>query len=244
MARDRNRLCIEDPFEISYNVARTVTKDGLYTVSGLTSSISVPLSPCRSEASLCVPRVSSRSDPIERSSLSPSCVENGKMSFTEPPDHPPRPLDPCLLAQPPLLRLCTAATGAAIPKPPTTVWDPKSTMAAAGVRAMATLANFPRKSYGCLAKGRVSAVWAPLACKASSRRVRLLPRARIVDATPKHAASMALLLDTEARAAPCRLMTMGRDPVPSRRHCRLTGCTRNWKWARVHNCPSPTGQRR
>jgi terminal uridylyltransferase len=32
MARDRNRLCIEDPFEISYNVARTVTKDGLYTV--------------------------------------------------------------------------------------------------------------------------------------------------------------------------------------------------------------------
>lgn len=33
MARDRNRLCIEDPFEISYNVARTVTKDGLYTVS-------------------------------------------------------------------------------------------------------------------------------------------------------------------------------------------------------------------
>lgn len=33
MARDRNRLCIEDPFEVSYNVARTVTKDGLYTVS-------------------------------------------------------------------------------------------------------------------------------------------------------------------------------------------------------------------
>lgn len=46
-ARDRNRLCIEvspfighrirmltsqDPFEVSYNVARTVTKDGLYTV--------------------------------------------------------------------------------------------------------------------------------------------------------------------------------------------------------------------
>ncbi|ODN96431.1 hypothetical protein L198_04145 [Cryptococcus wingfieldii CBS 7118] len=34
MARDRNRLCIEDPFEISYNVARTVTKDGLYTIRG------------------------------------------------------------------------------------------------------------------------------------------------------------------------------------------------------------------
>lgn len=32
-ARDRNRLCIEDPFETPYNVARTVTKDGLYTVS-------------------------------------------------------------------------------------------------------------------------------------------------------------------------------------------------------------------
>lgn len=31
-ARDRNRLCIEDPFETPYNVARTVTKDGLYTV--------------------------------------------------------------------------------------------------------------------------------------------------------------------------------------------------------------------
>lgn len=51
MARDRNRLCIEvrlvcarttwvsgpdlqDPFEITYNVARTVTKDGLYTIRG------------------------------------------------------------------------------------------------------------------------------------------------------------------------------------------------------------------
>ncbi|KAL7412216.1 hypothetical protein BDY24DRAFT_112687 [Mrakia frigida] len=34
MARDRNRLCIEDPFETSYNVARTVTKDGLYTIRG------------------------------------------------------------------------------------------------------------------------------------------------------------------------------------------------------------------
>lgn len=39
MARDRNRLCIEDPFEISYNVARTVTKDGLYTASRNTSRI-------------------------------------------------------------------------------------------------------------------------------------------------------------------------------------------------------------
>ncbi|CED82695.1 cid1 [Phaffia rhodozyma] len=34
MSRDRNRLCIEDPFETSYNVARTVTKDGLYTIRG------------------------------------------------------------------------------------------------------------------------------------------------------------------------------------------------------------------
>ncbi|CAD6585977.1 MAG: hypothetical protein TREMPRED_004293 [Tremellales sp. Tagirdzhanova-0007] len=34
LARDRNRLCIEDPFEITYNVARTVTKDGLYTLRG------------------------------------------------------------------------------------------------------------------------------------------------------------------------------------------------------------------
>ncbi|KAK4685371.1 terminal uridylyltransferase, partial [Tremellales sp. Uapishka_1] len=34
MARDRNRLCIEDPFETTYNVARTVTKDGLYTIRG------------------------------------------------------------------------------------------------------------------------------------------------------------------------------------------------------------------
>lgn len=37
MARDRNRLCIEDPFEITYNVARTVTKDGLYTVNPYSS---------------------------------------------------------------------------------------------------------------------------------------------------------------------------------------------------------------
>lgn len=32
VARDCNRLCIEDPFETTYNVARTVTKDGLFLV--------------------------------------------------------------------------------------------------------------------------------------------------------------------------------------------------------------------
>ncbi|KZT64835.1 hypothetical protein DAEQUDRAFT_698077 [Daedalea quercina L-15889] len=32
--RERNRLCIEDPFEIDYNVARCVTRDGLYTIRG------------------------------------------------------------------------------------------------------------------------------------------------------------------------------------------------------------------
>lgn len=30
--RDLNRLCIEDPFQTDYNVARTVTVDGLFTV--------------------------------------------------------------------------------------------------------------------------------------------------------------------------------------------------------------------
>ncbi|KAF5353379.1 hypothetical protein D9756_007849 [Leucocoprinus leucothites] len=33
-ANERNRLCIEDPFETDYNVARCVTKDGLYTIRG------------------------------------------------------------------------------------------------------------------------------------------------------------------------------------------------------------------
>ncbi|PPQ73812.1 hypothetical protein CVT26_012153 [Gymnopilus dilepis] len=33
-SRERNRLCIEDPFETDYNVARCVTKDGLYTIRG------------------------------------------------------------------------------------------------------------------------------------------------------------------------------------------------------------------
>lgn len=33
-ARERNRLCIEDPFETDYNVSRCVTKDGLYTIRG------------------------------------------------------------------------------------------------------------------------------------------------------------------------------------------------------------------
>ncbi|KNZ75556.1 Poly(A) RNA polymerase protein cid1 [Termitomyces sp. J132] len=33
-ARERNRFCIEDPFETDYNVARCVTKDGLYTIRG------------------------------------------------------------------------------------------------------------------------------------------------------------------------------------------------------------------
>ncbi|PCH43049.1 hypothetical protein WOLCODRAFT_138177 [Wolfiporia cocos MD-104 SS10] len=32
--RERNRLCIEDPFETDYNVARCVTRDGLYTIRG------------------------------------------------------------------------------------------------------------------------------------------------------------------------------------------------------------------
>ncbi|KAK7039220.1 hypothetical protein VNI00_010125 [Paramarasmius palmivorus] len=33
-SRERNRLCIEDPFETDFNVARCVTKDGLYTIRG------------------------------------------------------------------------------------------------------------------------------------------------------------------------------------------------------------------
>ncbi|KAI0060138.1 PAP/OAS1 substrate-binding domain-containing protein, partial [Artomyces pyxidatus] len=33
-ARERNRLCIEDPFESDFNVARCVTRDGLYTIRG------------------------------------------------------------------------------------------------------------------------------------------------------------------------------------------------------------------
>ncbi|KAF7978158.1 hypothetical protein HWV62_1336 [Athelia sp. TMB] len=33
-SRERNRLCIEDPFEIDFNVSRCVTKDGLYTIRG------------------------------------------------------------------------------------------------------------------------------------------------------------------------------------------------------------------
>ncbi|TCD59960.1 hypothetical protein EIP91_011011, partial [Steccherinum ochraceum] len=33
-ARERNRLCIEDPFETDFNVARCVTRDGLYTIRG------------------------------------------------------------------------------------------------------------------------------------------------------------------------------------------------------------------
>ncbi|KAI8452376.1 hypothetical protein BY996DRAFT_4584636 [Phakopsora pachyrhizi] len=31
---DLNRLCIEDPFQVNYNVARTVTRDGLFTIRG------------------------------------------------------------------------------------------------------------------------------------------------------------------------------------------------------------------
>jgi terminal uridylyltransferase len=52
-ARDRNRLCIEDPFETPYNVARTVTKDGLYTVCQLRLSaaswLTLPVSQIRGE---------------------------------------------------------------------------------------------------------------------------------------------------------------------------------------------------
>ncbi|TFK48305.1 hypothetical protein OE88DRAFT_1684985 [Heliocybe sulcata] len=32
--RERNRFCIEDPFETDFNVSRCVTKDGLYTIRG------------------------------------------------------------------------------------------------------------------------------------------------------------------------------------------------------------------
>ncbi|GAA5966982.1 hypothetical protein JCM3765_004421 [Sporobolomyces pararoseus] len=34
IVRDSHKLCIEDPFALDYNVARTVTKDGLYTIRG------------------------------------------------------------------------------------------------------------------------------------------------------------------------------------------------------------------
>lgn len=34
MTRDQHKLCIEDPFQLDYNVARTVTTDGLYTIRG------------------------------------------------------------------------------------------------------------------------------------------------------------------------------------------------------------------
>ncbi|KAG6332569.1 hypothetical protein ID866_6519 [Astraeus odoratus] len=33
-SRERNRFCIEDPFETDYNVARCVTKEGLYLIRG------------------------------------------------------------------------------------------------------------------------------------------------------------------------------------------------------------------
>ncbi|KAG2145479.1 uncharacterized protein EDB93DRAFT_508234 [Suillus bovinus] len=33
-SRERNRFCIEDPFEIDFNVARCVTKEGLYLIRG------------------------------------------------------------------------------------------------------------------------------------------------------------------------------------------------------------------
>ncbi|GAA6058152.1 hypothetical protein JCM3770_001951 [Rhodotorula araucariae] len=34
IVRDQHKLCIEDPFQLDYNVARTVTRDGLYTIRG------------------------------------------------------------------------------------------------------------------------------------------------------------------------------------------------------------------
>ncbi|GAA6037661.1 hypothetical protein JCM8097_002272 [Rhodosporidiobolus ruineniae] len=34
IVRDQHKLCIEDPFQLNYNVARTVTRDGLYTIRG------------------------------------------------------------------------------------------------------------------------------------------------------------------------------------------------------------------
>ncbi|KAL8291391.1 hypothetical protein RQP46_002369 [Phenoliferia psychrophenolica] len=34
IVRDLHKLCIEDPFQQDYNVARTVTRDGLYTIRG------------------------------------------------------------------------------------------------------------------------------------------------------------------------------------------------------------------
>ncbi|KAF7300251.1 hypothetical protein MKEN_01349200 [Mycena kentingensis (nom. inval.)] len=33
-SRERNRLCIEDPFELDFNVGRCVSKDGIYTIRG------------------------------------------------------------------------------------------------------------------------------------------------------------------------------------------------------------------
>ncbi|KAH9976697.1 hypothetical protein BGW80DRAFT_876007 [Lactifluus volemus] len=56
--RERNRFCIEDPFETDFNVARCVTRDGLYTIRGefMRASRILTTRPDRAVAQLCEER--------------------------------------------------------------------------------------------------------------------------------------------------------------------------------------------
>ncbi|KNZ62549.1 hypothetical protein VP01_1256g5 [Puccinia sorghi] len=62
---DLNRLCIEDPFQTNYNVARTVTRDGLFTVGALRSLIFLPSLQIRGEFMRAVRVLSTRTDRLD-----------------------------------------------------------------------------------------------------------------------------------------------------------------------------------
>ncbi|KAM0786095.1 hypothetical protein ACM66B_006906 [Microbotryomycetes sp. NB124-2] len=104
--RDQYRLCIEDPFQLDYNVGRTVTRDGLYTIRGefmrafrlLTSRSSghwatIINDVCeeRDEQLIQHPPVDHRPSPRRRSAPSPRVMPHPGAGLPHPPPLVPPP---------------------------------------------------------------------------------------------------------------------------------------------------------
>ncbi|KZV72411.1 PAP/OAS1 substrate-binding domain-containing protein [Peniophora sp. CONT] len=86
-SRERNRFCIEDPFEIDFNVARCVTRDGLYTIRGEFMRASRILSLRPERAILAIAQLcEERSDVLGPTPTTPSSVPPRLSPF--PPQTP------------------------------------------------------------------------------------------------------------------------------------------------------------
>ncbi|KAK7441723.1 hypothetical protein VKT23_016386 [Stygiomarasmius scandens] len=128
-ARERNRICIEDPFETDYNVARCVTKDGLYTIRGefMRASRILAVRPERAIlalAELCEERGDEELvSPPDRKQVPPQ-TPYGVGSRPPKPNKPtPIPIVPAPRSQPPS-QSTPRNTSTTTPSPPSTTNPP------------------------------------------------------------------------------------------------------------------------